>query len=597
MHRLPAFASSMPAGQVAVVVGPLSARIAQYSSVYGSLGIDAAVASLSFVIFGCCAGMETAITTLWPYKVRELALREAEEGKPGMWTALRRDLQRFLQTILIGATISGVLSTALVTDICGQLFGPRGLFIATISLTVCQLVFAEIIPKSLAVSKPLPFATTFLPIFNGISKIVYPVSRAINEVVKLFLKLFGVSVNTSKHALLSEEELDIIFRDAIESGLMHSEEGQMISSVRNLDIKKVKDVMTPLVDMTCIDSQEPISSLHKLWSETQFSRIPVYRSRFDSIVGVVTMKQLLKQVRNVGSEDEGFAPLQVQEICDKPFFVPETMTLLNSLRFLKERTLAICVDEYGGTTGLVTLEDVLEEIVGEIYDPDEEKDELEKQRNTSKIKCIKTGHWSMAASAELEEVNSALCVKVPEGDYNSIGGFMCHVIDRIPVMGEAVVLVTAAAPVRLVVKDVDDRKVLKIEAFQDVVNTLEPVVELKETSDELADASTATVLEVQTELVAVVPGTATGDEAGNSTLEVVSLGSGNVQAVVVDDTIAEDMSLDGNTASGGRSGEDLFQELSALSPGIRREDYFASGVWDTQSLLNDLESLNQDKPA
>eukprot|EP00971_Amphidinium_carterae_P071981 1423445-Amphidinium_carterae.1 len=203
----------------------------------------------------------------------------------------------------------------------------------------------------------------------------------------------------------------------------------------------------------------------------------------------------------------------------------------------------------------------------------------------------------MAASAELEEVNSALCVKVPEGDYNSIGGFMCHVIDRIPVMGEAVVLVTAAAPVRLVVKDVDDRKVLKIEAFQDVVNTLEPVVELKETSDELADASTATVLEVQTELVAVVPGTATGDEAGNSTLEVVSLGSGNVQAVVVDDTIAEDMSLDGNTASGGRSGEDLFQELSALSPGIRREDYFASGVWDTQSLLNDLESLNQDKPA
>mmetsp|Transcript_11174 Transcript_11174/g.20322 ORF Transcript_11174/g.20322 Transcript_11174/m.20322 type:complete len:706 (+) Transcript_11174:11-2128(+) len=597
LYRLPAWASGMPAGPVAAVEGPLSARISQYSAVYGSLGIDLAVASLSLVIFGCCAGMETAITTLWPYKVRELALRE--EGTKGMWTALRRDLQRFLQTILIGATISGVLSTALVTEICGQLFGPRGLFIATVSLTVGQLVFAEIIPKSLAVSKPLPFATTFLPIFYGISKIVYPASRAINEVVKLFLKLFGVSVNTSKNALMSEEELDIIFRDAIESGLMDSEEGQMISSVRNLDVKKVKDVMTPLVDMTCIDSKEPISNLHKLWSETQFSRIPVYTRRFDSIVGVVTMKQLLKHVRNVGSEDEGFAPLQVLEICDKPFFVPETMTLLNSLRYLKERTLAICVDEYGGTTGLVTLEDVLEEIVGEIYDPDEEKDELEKQRNTSKITCIKPGHWSMAASAELEEVNSALSVKVPEGDYNSIGGFMCHVIDRIPVMGEAVVLVTSAAPVRLVVKDVDDRKVLKIEAFQDVVTTPldEEEVQAESLADELVDGTTVTVLEVQTELVAVGPGT-TADDVGSATVGIVTSESGGVTAVVTDASVTEKLD-DGSlrAASSGLRGEDLFQELSALSPGVCKEDYFTSGTWDNQRLLDDLEAKKQDKLA
>jgi len=493
MYRLPAWASGMAMGEVAPVEGTLAARILTYRSVYGSLAVDAAVASLSFVVFGCCAGTETAITTLWPYKVRELALREENQG---MWTALRRDLQRFLQTILIGATISGVLSTALVTEICGQLFGPQGLFIATVSLTVGQLIFAEIIPKSLAVSKPLPFAKTFLPVFYGISKIVYPVSRSINEVVKLFLRLFGVSVNTSKHALLSEEELDIIFRDAVQSGVMASEEGQMISSVRNLDVKAVKDVMTPLVDMICIDGEEPITSLHKLWQETQFSRIPVYAERFDSVVGLVTMKQLLKHVRNVGDEKEEFEPKMVKEICDKPFFVPETMSLSNSLRFLKERTLAICVDEYGGTTGLVTLEDVLEEIVGEIYDPDEEKDQEEKKRNTSKITQVGEGHWCMTATTELSDVNALLGVKMPEGDYNSIGGFICHVIDRIPVMGEAVVLVTSSTPVRLVVKDVDERKVLKIEAFREIT---------PDEADDLADfdmheTAVAQVLEVRSEL-------------------------------------------------------------------------------------------------
>jgi len=444
---------------VQALEGPFAARVVNYASIFGSLSIDITAAIVTLIIFGICAGSETAITTLWPWKVRELAQRE--DGQRGMWKALRHDLQRFLQTILIGATISGVMSTAIITQICGQLFGPKGLGIATASATVGQLVFCEIIPKSVAVSHPYLFANAALPTFYVISYFLYPISKIVNRFVELLLRCVRISVDASKTPFVSEQELDLIFQSAMRTGVVEPEEGEMIRSVRNLDNQKVKDVMTPLVDIVGIEAMEPISQLHRLCLDTQHSRVPVYSKRFDSIVGVVSTKALLRHVSSFGDVGE---ELKVEEIMDKPFFVPETMSCLNLLQQLKERTLAICVDEYGGTTGLATLEDVLEEIVGDIYDPDDRQDKRERTKSRSAIDDLGNGLYTMSGAADLTDVSEGLGLELPEGDYNSIGGFLCDIIDGIPSAGEAVIVSTAREAVRFEVTEVDERKIVRIDA-------------------------------------------------------------------------------------------------------------------------------------
>lgn len=476
--RWPAWASmAAPVTETASsVIAPAAqwrTRLANYSAISGSLASDLTLAILSFWVFACCAGTETAITTLWPWKVRELAQRESEEAAEeekkeggamsgrkmaGVWTALRGDINRFMQTILLGATLSGVVSTAFMTEICGQVFGSNGLAIATLGVTLTQLILGEIVPKSMAVSSPYSFAKSVLPMFHGVSFWVYPLSRRLNHVVTSALGMFGISVDPNKTPYVSEEELNLIFKSAIKSGVLEEEEGAMITSVRNLDSKCVKEVMTPLVDMICIEASERLDALHEILLKTQYSRIPVYEERFDSIIGVTSMKTLLRCTHGSGD----FEDRTVEEISDRPFFVPETMSLLTALRSLKERTLAICVNEYGGTVGLVTLEDVLEEIVGEIYDPDEEKDKLERAQNRSKIKQIGEGKFTMSATAEVEDVSAVLGIEIPDGNYNSIGGFMCNYIDRIPSAGEAVTLQTVRELVRFEVSEVEERRIVRI---------------------------------------------------------------------------------------------------------------------------------------
>jgi len=466
-------AASCLAVQRAVAGGQLpgttvSERILGYSGVFGSVALDASVGFCCFLVYALTAGAETAITTLWPWKVRELAQREADEGTSGMWSALRRDLQRFLQTILIGATISSVLGVALVTEVSGALLGPSGLMAATVSLTVWQLVMCEIVPKSVAVSHALPFCRAILPPVYRLSAVIYPAGKYINRFVELLLGWVGISADTSKAPLVSEEELDLILSSAVKSGVVERAEGEMMVNVRNLDNKRVKEVMTALVDMTCISSAAQVSELQRVWLETKFSRIPVYQGRVDRIVGVVSSDALLRHLCRAGAPDAALeAGTTVEQICDKALFVPETMSLHRALEVLKGQKIAICVDELGGTAGLVTLEDVMEEIVGEVYDPDKEKDVLERRELSSMIECVDAGRYTMSGAAEVEDVAERLAISMPKGDYRTIGGFVADALDRLPLVGEAVLLTTTRGSVRLEVTSADDRKVLKLDVTEE----------------------------------------------------------------------------------------------------------------------------------
>jgi len=499
--------------------GNFSFRVMHYKAICGSLTVDLAMGCFFFFVFGCCAGTETAITTLWPWKVRELAQREVERAeekgstKYGMWSALRSDIQRFMQTILIGATLSGVFSTAFVTEICAQLFGGSGLAIATMSVSVLQLIFCEIVPKGVAVCNAYEFASLTLPIYYWISSFVYPIGRQLNLLVENLLRLLGISIDASKTPYISEEELDLMLQSAMRTGILETEEGKMISSVRELDTKRVNDIMVPLVDMICINTSESLSGLHEVFSQTQYSRLPVYKDRFDNVVGIVSMKTLLRKVRFLEKGD--WETLTVDEICDRPFFVPETMTVLNLLQYLKERPIAVCVDEYGGTTGLVTLEDVLEEIVGEIYDPDVDTHKQRGKRRSDQIQDLGDGCFAMTAATDIDDVSMGLGVALPEGNYNSIGGFMADVADRIPLEGEVVLVRTSRMNVRFEAMEVDERKVVRIQAQRIMLDEDGPLArssgeDSSEAEDE--DISLARVLAVT--LQAREESSATDDEPG-----------------------------------------------------------------------------------
>jgi len=354
-----------------------------------------------------------------------------------------------------------------VTHICGQLFGADGLAIATISVTVGQLVFCEIVPKSLAVSNAYVYAKTTLPFFNALSWFVYPVCRNLSLGMASLLRCFGVSIDASKTAYVSEQELDLMLRDASRAGILETEEGKMIKSVRELDTRRASDIMIPLVDMVCINAMHPISVLQEVFSKTQYSRLPVYQDRFDNIVGIVSMKALLRKVRSLETVD--WETVKVLDILDEAKFVPETMTVLNLLQFLKERSIAICVDEYGGTAGMVTLEDVLEEIVGDIYDPDVEPTNPRYINSSDEITELSEGHFTMKATTSMDDVNLAFGVELPDGNYNSIGGFMADVSDRIPNEGDAVMVRTAKMVLQFTAAEVDLRKVVRVEANKELL--------------------------------------------------------------------------------------------------------------------------------
>mmetsp|Transcript_105027 Transcript_105027/g.208801 ORF Transcript_105027/g.208801 Transcript_105027/m.208801 type:complete len:655 (-) Transcript_105027:143-2107(-) len=475
--QTPVWASALPAPSLptATMSTSLSARLASYQSMFGSLAVDSALGASAFFVFAACAGTETAITTLWPWKVRELAQRETKDAdeqgtkRIGMWSRLREDINRFIQTILIGSTISSVLSTVFVTHICGQLFGARGLAIATLSVTVGQLVLCEILPKSLAVSNAYAFARLTLPFFNSLSWFVYPVCRNLSMSLAWLLRCCGISIDASKTAYVSEQELDLMLKDALRAGVLETEEGKMISRVRNLDTSRASDIMIPLVDMVCINAEQPISVLQNVLSSTQYSRLPVYQDRFDNIVGIVSIKALLRKVRSL--ETLEWETVKILDILDEAHFVPETMTVLNLLQFLKERSIAVCVDEYGGTAGLVTLEDALEEIVGEIYDPDVEPTNPRHMNSGDEIVELQEGRFSMKASTSIDDVNWAFRFELPEGNYNSIGGFMADVSDRIPSEGDAVMVRTAEMVVQFIAAEVDLRKVVRVEANREWVRS------------------------------------------------------------------------------------------------------------------------------
>lgn len=381
---------------------------------------------------------ETSITTLWPWKVRELAEKDSEDG---VFKLLRNDVTRFLTTILIGTTVVNIGATALVTDAATAIFGEAGVSAATGVMTVAILLLTEITPKSIAVHNATEVARFVVRPVAWLSLVLYPVGRVVTYLSMGMLKLLGLKGKSEPY--VTEDELKLMLRGAELSGAIEEEEQDMIENVLEIKDTHVREVMTPLVDVVAIDAGATLVDFHNQWVEHQYSRVPAFEERIDNIVGIAYAMDLLDYVQ----KGELLESSKVGDMAHKPaYFVPDSMSVWNLLREFRIRKvhMAVVLNEYGGTVGIVTLEDVVEEIVGEIFDENDSKEEI--QKKTGYIVMRADGIYDVDANTSIDQLSEDLNIKMPEDhQYETVSGFVCEAFGYIPRTGETIKVVLERA--------------------------------------------------------------------------------------------------------------------------------------------------------
>ncbi|KAG9137270.1 hypothetical protein Leryth_014907 [Lithospermum erythrorhizon] len=304
-------------------------------------------------------------------------------------------------------------------------------------MTVLILLLTEITPKSVAVHNATEVARVVVRPVAWLSLILYPVGRVVTYLSMGILKLLGLKGRSEPY--VTEDELKLMLRGAELSGAIEEEEQDMIENVLEIKDTHVREVMTPLVDVIAIDATATLIDFHSLWVTHQYSRIPVFEQRIDNIVGIAYAMDLLDCVQ----KGDLLESLLVGDMAHRPaYFVPDSMSVWNLLREFRIRKvhMAIVLNEYGGTIGVVTLEDVVEEIVGEIFDENDSKEEIEKK--TGYIVMRAEGIYDVDANTSIDQLSEDLNIKMPEGhQYETVSGFICEAFGYIPRTGETIKVV------------------------------------------------------------------------------------------------------------------------------------------------------------
>lgn len=383
---------------------------------------------------------ETSLTTVNRIRIKNLA----EEGNKRAAAVLRvaDDSGKMLSAILIGNNIVNILASSLATVLATRLLGNKGVGIATGIVTIVILVFGEITPKTLATIHSEKLALIYAPLVYYLMIILTPVIFIINKLSLCFLKLLRVDPN-SKNDTMTENELRSIVDVSHEEGVIESEERQMICNVFDFGDSFAKDIMIPRVDMIFAHVDATREELIELFKKEKFTRLPVYEETTDDVIGILNIKDLL-----LYDSDMEF---HVRDILRSAYFTYEYKKTSELMIDMKQdsNNLAIVLDEYGATAGLITLEDLLEEIVGEIRDEyDEDEENL--------IQRVSEREYLIEGSMKLDDVNDALGLSFKSEDYDSIGGLIIELLDRLPEENEAV---TTEDGICLKVENIDKNRI------------------------------------------------------------------------------------------------------------------------------------------
>lgn len=377
------------------------------------------------------AGSEMAVVSLNKNRINKFA--DEGDEKAQLLVKLMSEPSKFLATIQVGITLAGFLASAsAATSISERLSGVLSSFnipgaqqisivVITVILSYITLVFGELIPKRVALQKAEEFAMFGVKPILFISKLASPFVKLLTLSTNTLLKLFGVNLNNLEERI-SEEEIRSMIEVGTESGIINEIEKDMIDGIFEFDDTLAKEIMTPKTNVFALEVNMPIRKMVDRIIEEQYSRVPVYEEDTDNIIGILYMKDLFKHLAN-----ETMDKLNVRSILRSPYFVPEVKnidTLFKELQSTKNH-IAILIDEYGSFSGIVTIEDLIEEIMGNISDEyDDIDDEI--------IEKIDSNTYIISGLASINKVNDVLNLSLPSDDFDTIGGFVITLLGAIP---------------------------------------------------------------------------------------------------------------------------------------------------------------------
>ena len=396
---------------------------------------------------------ETALTTVNRIHMRTLA--DADNKKAKMVLKITKDSAKMLSAILIGNNIVNLSASSIATTLAISMFGSYGAGIATGIITFLILIFGEVSPKTLSTIKADSISLKIAGIINVLMIVLTPVIFLINKLSLGVLFLFGVKASDGNR-VMTEEELRTIVDVGQETGVIEDEERAMIHNVFDFGDAEAKEVMIPRIDMTFVHIDADYNEVLEIYKQDMFTRLPVYEESTDNVVGIINMKDLLL-IENTDN-------FSIRDIMREPYFTYEHKNTSDLFLEMKKSSisLAIVLDEYGVTAGLITLEDLIEEIVGEIrdeYDTDEIDD----------ITRLSDREYLVLGSANLEDVSDELNLHLESDDYDTIGGYCLEKLDHLPERNEIIIT--------------DDDVLLRIEAVDK--NRIEKVyIKLPEPSAE-----------------------------------------------------------------------------------------------------------------
>ncbi|MBU4270137.1 hemolysin family protein [Candidatus Dependentiae bacterium] len=397
------------------------------------------------------AFLETAFTALRLFKVKELSVKK--DKYKSLFDTWEANPQRILITILIANNFAHVLSSVLIAEIMERLFGGVGLMVGVLLATLIILIFGEIIPKTVAKANNETIFNYSLGLIFLLYKILYPVVSMLLGIANfIFAKIGKENIFKKAQDEISEKELRFLIDYSDEKGLIEAEKSEMLQNIFGLGQTLVDEIMVPRVDMILIDANTTLQQAMDLYTKSRFSRIPVYEGNEENIIGIIHQKDVF-DIISTNKESKKI----VKDILRPVLFVPETQKINQLLsEFLHKRMhMAIIIDEYGTISGLVTLEDVLEEIVGEI------RDEHESVR--SEFVPMETGGWVVDAKISLEKLSEFLGIAFDTQESNTLAGFLSEKMQHLPKKGERFVY----AGYCFQVQQATPRRILQVLVFEE----------------------------------------------------------------------------------------------------------------------------------
>lgn len=387
------------------------------------IGIQIFILVILLLLSGFFSSAETSLVAV--NKIRMRTLSDEGNSRAKMVLDIYDNQAKMLSAILIGNNLVNTFAASITATIAYN-FGGTAVSIATFLITLLILVFGEITPKTLATDHSEKMALIYAPIIKMLMTVLTPVIFFINLFSKVILKIFGVNKNKSNPSM-TESELRTIVDVSHEEGVIEEDEKEMINNVFDLGDAKAREVMVPRVRVVMADITSSYEDLIDIFREEQFTRIPIYKDSIDNIVGLVNMKDLLLY--------RDFNHFKIEDILRKPYFTYENKPVSELLLDMKNATfnLAIVMDEYGEMAGIITLEDIIEEIVGDVHD----EYDVHEEKNIQKIDD-KT--YEVKGFISLHDLNDALDLDLDSEDFDSIGGFVIDKLGRLPEVNDEIEL-------------------------------------------------------------------------------------------------------------------------------------------------------------